>query len=151
MRKLFIPLLLVWLFSCDDNDNTAEVNSESVFVNASADGDRKSALPEIRFDQEIHDFGKITQGERVTHSFTFVNAGKSMLIVSGASASCGCTVPGWPREPIAPGEKGKIDVVFSSEGKSGYQEKTITVITNCEPATRILRIKAEVVVPQTAQ
>jgi len=60
-------------------------------------------------------------------------------------------VPEWPKEPILPGESGKIDVIFSSDGKSGYQEKTITIVSNCEPATRVIRIKCEIIVAETAR
>jgi hypothetical protein len=118
---------------------------------ASADGESNEDLPEIKFEEEVFDFGKITQGERVSHSFKFKNIGSKNLIISGANGSCGCTVPEYPKEPIKAGGEGHINVVFSSEGKSGIQEKTITVVTNCEPATRVIRIKADIIVPQTAQ
>jgi hypothetical protein len=93
----------------------------------------------------------MTQGERVTHAFHFKNIGSKNLIISGANGSCGCTIPEWPKEPIKAGDEGKIDVLFNSEGKSGLQEKTVTLVTNCEPATRIIKIKAEVIVPETAK
>lgn len=120
-----------------------------VEVNASASGDSKSNLPEIKFEEEIHDFGKITQGEKISFAFKFKNTGDKNLIISGASGSCGCTVPNYPKEPIPAGGEGKIDVLFNSEGKSGLQEKTVTLITNCEPSTRILKIKTEVVIPES--
>jgi hypothetical protein len=149
MKKLIAFSLLVSLFSCQEEKQGGTITSDDVTVTASAKGRIDADLPEITFDEPTFDFGKITQGERVTHSFSFTNTGETDLIVSGANASCGCTVPGWPKEPIPPGGKGEIDVVFSSESKSGYQEKTITVVTNCEPATRVLRIKAMVIVPET--
>ncbi len=151
MKKVIIALCVLGFISCNSDKNDGTVNTDSISNSESADGKRNEDLPEIKFDELEFDFGKITQGERVTHSFSFTNTGKSNLIISGASGSCGCTVPEWPKEPIAPGQKGKIDVVFSSEGKSGFQEKTITVVTNCEPATRVLRIKTEIIVPETAK
>jgi hypothetical protein len=151
MKRLFFSLLVAGLLaSCGGNKAGKGVESDAVNVGASAEGRQESDLPEIKFAEEAFDFGRITQGERVSHSFVFENTGKRELIVSGASGSCGCTVPEWPRQPIPPGGKGEIGVVFNSEGKSGYQEKTISVITNCEPATRIVRIKAEVVVPESS-
>jgi hypothetical protein len=60
-------------------------------------------------------------------------------------------VPEWPKEPISPGQNAKINVIFNSEGKSGYQEKSITIVTNCEPATRVIKIKTDIVVPETAK
>jgi hypothetical protein len=149
MKQLILPLAFFALLSCSGESDEG-VGGDAVNVSASAGGSNKSDLPEIKFTKETHDFGRISQGERVTHEFEFENSGNGPLIISGANASCGCTVPDWPRDPIAPGKRDKIVVEFSSEGKSGYQEKTITVITNCEPATRIIRIKADVVVPQSS-
>jgi hypothetical protein len=151
MKKIIIALCLLGIFSCNSDKNDGTVNTDSISNSESAEGKNDADLPEIKFEELEYDFGKITQGERVTHSFSFTNTGNSNLIISGASGSCGCTVPEWPQEPIAPGKKGKIDVVFSSEGKSGFQEKTITVVTNCEPATRVLRIKTDIIVPETAE
>ena len=148
MKRILFVVIIAAFFSCshEQDDN---LSTDSITNSASADGKRKSDLPEIKFDEEVHDFGRITQGEKVSHAFTFSNIGKSNLIISGASGSCGCTVPEWPREPVRPGGTGKINVVFSSEGKSGLQEKTVTVVTNCEPATRVIRIKCDIVVPET--
>lgn len=151
MKKIFVLASLVFLFSCDNSEDNGSVSSDSVSNNASAKGNINADLPEIKFDEEVFDFGRITQGEKVSHSFTFKNVGKKNLIISGASGSCGCTVPDWPKEPILPGGTGMIDVVFSSEGKSGAQEKTVTVVTNCEPATRVIRIKADIIVAETAK
>jgi hypothetical protein len=149
MKKVVVAACFIALLSCTNDKNDGTVGTDVITNSASAVGVEREDLPEIKFAEEEFDFGKISQGERVTHSFSFTNTGKSNLIISGASGSCGCTVPEWPQQPIKPGETGKIDVIFNSEGKSGLQEKTITVVTNCEPATRVLRIKTEVVVPET--
>jgi hypothetical protein len=150
MKKIVIIALVISLFSCE-NKNSNEISSDIVNNSESADGKTNSNLAEIKFEEDIFDFGKITQGEIVSHAFVFKNTGKSNLIISGASGSCGCTVPEWPKEPIKSGEENKINVVFNSEGKSGLQEKTITIVTNCEPATRILKIKTEIIVAETAK
>lgn len=152
MKSVLLALVIAGLsFSaCKNNSSeTKEINTDMVEVNASASGDTKSNLPEIKFEEEIHDFGKITQGEKISFAFKFKNTGDKNLIISGASGSCGCTVPNYPKEPIPAGGEGKIDVLFNSEGKSGLQEKTVTLITNCEPSTRILKIKTEVVIPES--
>jgi hypothetical protein len=149
MKKTIIALSLLAFVSCT-NSNVDGVDTNEVTNSASATGENKGDLPEIKFAEEVFDFGKITQGEKVSHAFTFKNIGKGNLIISGASGSCGCTVPEWPKEPVQPDGEGKINVVFNSEGKSGMQEKTVTVITNCEPATRVIRIKTEIVVPETS-
>ena len=150
MNKLIILFSVLMLSSCGSSDENA-VGTEIVTNSASAEGESNGELPEIKFTEEVFDFGKITQGEKVSHAFTFKNTGTKNLIISGASGSCGCTVPEWPKEPIKPGAGGTINVVFSSEGKSGLQEKTVTVVTNCEPATRVIRIKTEIIVPETSK
>lgn len=151
MKNLIFAASLVFFMSCGTSGGKDTVGSDDVTNSASADGSTLEDLPEIKFEEEVFDFGRITQGEKVSHAFAFKNIGKKNLIISGASGSCGCTVPEWPKEPIKAGESGVIDVIFSSEGKSGLQEKTVTVVTNCEPATRIIRIKTEIIVAETAK
>jgi hypothetical protein len=151
MSRLLVLLILFSFISCKNNSDKSTVNSDSVSNSESADGKTNTNLPEIKFEEEVFDFGKMTQGEHVSHSFVFKNIGSKNLIISGANGSCGCTVPEWPKEPIKAGETGRVNVVFNSEGKSGIQEKTVTLVTNCEPATRIIKIKAEVIVPETAK
>ncbi|BDS12839.1 DUF1573 domain-containing protein [Aureispira anguillae] len=96
------------------------------------------------FEKTIHDFGKIKEGESVTYTFKFKNTGEHPLIISNARGSCGCTVPKWPKEAIAPGEEGEIQVIFNSRGKKGKQHKSITLTANTDPANTRLYIKAEV-------
>jgi hypothetical protein len=151
MYKLILTIGILSLLSCQNNQKENGLSTDEISNTASANGKTQVDLPEILFTEEVFDFGKITQGEKVNHEFTFTNTGKKNLIISGASGSCGCTFPEWPKEPILPGGKGKINVVFSSEGKSGFQEKTVTVVTNCEPATRVIRIKTEIIVAETAK
>lgn len=150
MKKLILAISLLSLFSCS-NHQDGTIGTDAVDNTATANGETGGNRPEMKFDEEVFDFGKITQGEKVSHAFKFKNTGGKNLIISGANGSCGCTVPEWPKEPIAPGKEGVINVVFSSEGKSGYQEKTVTIVTNCEPATRVIRIKTEIIVAETAK
>ncbi|MBS1637301.1 MAG: DUF1573 domain-containing protein [Bacteroidetes bacterium] len=151
MKKSILALSVVLvLFSCKSENTGEGVSTNDVNNSMSADGSNKDVLPEIKFEEETHDFGRITQGERVSYAFKFKNTGKSNLIISSASGSCGCTVPEWPKEPIKPGEENKINVVFSSEGKQGMVEKTVTLVTNCEPSTRVLTIKTNIIVPTNA-
>ncbi len=146
----FTVVLLVLLASCgNDNKETNGISTNDVNNTASAEGSDKGNLPDIKFEEEEHDFGKITQGEKVSFAFKFTNTGKSNLIITSAAGSCGCTVPEWPKEPILPGKEGKVNVIFSSEGKSGIQEKSINIVTNCEPSTRVVKIKTEIIVPET--
>jgi hypothetical protein len=112
---------------------------------ASAEGKKTDVnLPEFSFAKETHDFGTITEGEKVAYSFSFVNSGNADLVVSNAQASCGCTVPEYPKEPIAPGTSGVINVIFDSKGKDGYQRKEIFVYANTIPNSHKLIITGTV-------
>lgn len=86
--------------------------------------------PKISFSEKSFDFGDIKQGQKVEHVFAFENVGNEPLILSDVRTTCGCTAPEWPREPIAPGAKASIKVVFNSAGKMGMQNKVITVMSN---------------------
>ena len=102
-------------------------------------------LPAFQFGEELHDFGTIKDGDVVEHVFEFTNTGAAPLIISDAKATCGCTVPEWPKEPIPVGETGEIKVRFNSKNKPGIQNKTVTLTANTWPATTRVRIKANVV------
>ncbi len=103
-------------------------------------------LTGISFTKNEHNFGTITQGEKVKTKFTFTNSGTENLVITNATGSCGCTVPEYPKEPIAPGKTGEILVEFNSEGKEGEQAKTVTVEANTEPRQTMLTIKSNIVV-----
>jgi hypothetical protein len=98
----------------------------------------------VQFDATDYDFGSVKEGEKVKHSYTFKNTGSEPLIISSAKGSCGCTVPKWPSEPIAPGGTGQIDVEFDSKGKPGKQTKRVTVTANTVPAQMFLNITGNV-------
>ena len=103
----------------------------------------------ITFSESEHDFGNIKQGQVVTHTFDFKNTGDAPLIIENASASCGCTVPEYPKEPIAPGQSGKIKVRFDSQGKQGQQNKTVNVRANTQPNITTITVKSNVEVDNT--
>ena len=139
----------IFLFSsCGSESAPPSLDADSVELPVSADGQNQTErLPKMVFDKEIHDFGTIKAGEKVSYSFRFVNKGGRDLIIKSASGSCGCTVPDFPKEPIPPGREGYIRVMFNSEGKSGMQEKQVTVLANTLPNTITVRVKAEIVQP----
>ncbi|MGY6558388.1 MAG: DUF1573 domain-containing protein [Nitritalea sp.] len=92
----------------------------------------------ITFKEKEVDYGDIKHGEKVTHVFTFENTGKQPLVISNVAASCGCTTPQWPKEPILPGKTGEMKVVFDSTGKRGAQKATVRIYSNAtEPIERI--------------
>jgi len=149
MKTIYLLAASVILLSSSCKQESKEISTNDVMNTQSADGKSNSSVPDIKFEEETHDFGRITQGEKVSYSFKFKNTGGTNLIISSASGSCGCTVPEYPKKPIAPGEEASVNVVFASEGKSGQVEKSVTLVTNCEPSTRIIYIKANIIVPET--
>jgi Protein of unknown function (DUF1573) len=87
--------------------------------------------PSITWEKSEHDFGEINQGDKVHYTFRFINTGTEPLIITNVEVTCGCTVPkGWPRDPISPGNKGELEVMFNSSGKFGKQNKVVTVVSN---------------------
>jgi hypothetical protein len=102
------------------------------------------AKTSIKFTEMIHDFGGIEQNSKHTKIFKFTNTGTEPLIIENASGSCGCTVPTFPKEPIAPGKTGEIEVVYSPGTQQGAQTKTVTITANTEPITTTLNISANV-------
>ncbi len=99
----------------------------------------------MSFTETEFNFGKVKAGEKVQHDYVFKNTGKEPLVISNAKGSCGCTVPEWPKEPIAPGASGKIKVEFDSKGKSGPQTKQVTITANTDPVQSIIYIKGDVI------
>jgi hypothetical protein len=98
----------------------------------------ENGVPVLAFTESQYDFGDISQGDKVTHVFKFKNEGSSPLLISRVQTTCGCTVPEWPRTPIAPGKEGEIKATFNSAGKMGRQNKVITIHSNAsEPVTRV--------------
>ncbi len=151
MKNLIQILLLaisIILHSCGNIGNES-ISTDIVKNTKSAVklGEVGSA-PKMQFEETVHDFGKMIQGERVVYGFKFVNTGGSDLSITRVSTSCGCTVVKYNEEPIPPGEGGKIEVAFESHGKKGFQNKSITVLANTEPNSTTLRIKAKVILPE---
>ncbi|MBC7654160.1 MAG: DUF1573 domain-containing protein [Oligoflexus sp.] len=144
MKKLVFSLLTVVVFaSCNNGKSAQNANSDSLSVNQTSSVDSTSA-PKFKFEKEVYDFGKITEGEKVSFDYEFTNVGKTPLIIKEAIATCGCTVPEPPKDPIAPGEKSKIKVVFSSAGKEGLQDKVVTITANTIPAQTQVHLIGEV-------
>jgi len=104
--------------------------------------------PIMTFQKEEHDFGTIKQGDKVSTDFQFKNTGEADLIITSARGSCGCTVPDYPKTPIKPGETGNIKVSFDSKGKRGKTSKTVTILCNTQGGNKILKINANIEVPQ---
>jgi len=100
-----------------------------------------SANAAFKWDQTLYNFGNIQQGEVVNYTFKFTNSGTEPLLIQSASASCGCTVPSYSREPIAPGATGEIVVRYDSKGKTGQQSPVITIVANTNPKQTRLSLR----------
>lgn len=109
-------------------------------------------LTKIEFMETSYDYGEIMEGDVVNHTYKFKNTGSEPLIISNAKGSCGCTVPEWPREPIAVGGTGEIKVTFNSKNKGkvggNNQSKRVTITANTDPANTFLTIKGKVNKPE---
>ncbi len=105
---------------------------------------------EITFEKETIDYGTIEKGSDGSREFVFKNTGKEPLIITQAVGSCGCTVPTWPREPIAPGEKGVMKVKYDTQ-RVGQFSKSVTVTSNASNASKVVHIKGVVKAPQPVQ
>lgn len=109
-----------------------------------------TAEPKIEFEETLYNFGKVTQGDTVEHTFKFQNIGSAPLKILSARGSCGCTVPKYSRDPVAPGDSGEVFVRFRSAGKRNMQNKTVTLITNMKENKQVvLTIRGEVMVKDT--
>ena len=100
---------------------------------------------EISFEKTNHDLGTVEQGETVGYNFTFTNTGEGSLLILDASASCGCTVPRFSREPVIPGGSGTVEVMFDTSGRIGKQRKTVTLQTNGKVRVVQLTIEAYII------
>lgn len=149
MRHFWIITIITGILAlqaCKNNEQQLSIdlinNPTSYNKNA-----KNETLPKIKFDKTEYDFGQLIEGEVVKYAFKFTNVGKADLIISNVHASCGCTVAEYPQKAIAPGSSANIKVKFNSKGRTGFQNKSITVGTNGIPAKHILRIKANVANP----
>ncbi|WP_143307323.1 DUF1573 domain-containing protein [Chitinophaga vietnamensis] len=131
MKTLFTFLACgsIFLAACN-NHSASKAPADSSSMRTVEANTNPGKGPVMTFEEKVHDFGEITQGEKVEYSFKFTNTGSKDLIIEDAISSCGCTVPEWPKAPIKPGQSGFLKVVFDSHGKQGYTQKDISVKIN---------------------
>jgi hypothetical protein len=135
MKKMLLSFLLIgFLFSCNirnsKNNPNSLANMDVSFTDTTS----------VQLVDSVYDFGKTTEGTKVSHDFEFRNTGNKPLVISSAKASCGCTVPEKPQEPVKPGETGIIKVVFNSASHPGPAHKTIVVTSNAYPPFPVLLV-----------
>lgn len=144
MKKVILglsALCMVAFTSCKE-DAASKVKSENVAVAAERDANAGN-FPVLKLDKEIHDFGTIMNGTPVETIFKYTNTGNSMLVVSNIKSTCGCTVPSNYTKEVAPGETGQFTVKFNGKG-NGKVSKSLTMTTNTEKGTQVVKITAMV-------
>ncbi len=157
MRKLFFTFLIAGLLTnCTSTEESGEKRLEEVKTSGNeiadiirnpvtANGVEDSInVAKMQFEKDTFFFGTVKEGKVVNHRFTFTNAGEVPLLIHDARSTCGCTIPKWPKNPIAPGEKGTINVKFNTENKGGYQHKPVTILANTYPNSTVVHIVGEV-------
>lgn len=153
MKKVFIAFTALALFACSGESSDSETGSDSIVANPNPDEDsnefetvEEKEATTIEYVETVHDFGDVSYPSENIYTFKFRNTGSAPLIIESAKASCGCTVPNKPEDPILPGEMGEMDVIFRpKEGQQGSQvSKRVTVTANTEPEQTYLEITANV-------
>lgn len=143
MKQLIVLSALVLLLaSCGNNDKKA-ATTDATTTSTGAAVDTEN-LTTVQWLDSVQNFGKVVDGEKVIITFHFKNTGTKPLIISNVQASCGCTVPSKPEEPIAPGAEGKITAEFNSEGRVGKATKNLTVQANIKEGIANLLFEGDV-------
>ena len=146
MKKIaiiFSAILSVAIMSCKENA-VSKIKSENLETAKERDAIINLGSAIIEFDKVEYDFGEVIEGDVIEGAFNITNKGKVDLIITSAKASCGCTVPSWPKEPIKPGESSELTFSFNSKGRTGKQSKSITIKANTENLTERLRITGNI-------
>lgn len=156
MKQLLALLVIAFgLTACNNNEQNTEttgVDAPVLMEEGQPAGDHVQTeniensenTAEITFESSVYEFGEVKEGEKVEYTFNFTNTGKSPLIISNVSASCGCTTPEYSKHPIAPNEEGSVKVVFDTQNQVGMQQKLITILSNAEPSRSIVQLKGQV-------
>lgn len=147
---IWTVLALLLVVSCQNEPASSDVEhpmKEGFYSRLKHETDldtpeEETGLGEISWNKEEHDFGEITEGDIVTHTFYFTNNGEGPLRILKTDSRCGCTVANYSEEPVMPGETGEMTVVFSSEQRLEDQSKAIIVHSNGTPRKTALVIRA---------
>ena len=164
LKLAFAVLLFAGLTGCNPKGGTpasgidstgaaaavVDPNAPATPPNADPNAPAPDAGPQlppttVQFNTLTHDFGKIKEGEVVSHKFMFKNTGNMPLKIENVKPSCGCTTPDWTKEEVAAGADGFVAVEFNSAGKEGQQTKTVNVTANTPERNITLTFTGEVV------
>lgn len=153
---LYIGFFLLLSWGCRPSGDGNQAAEDSTFKPAGnmadlvynpvrPDGSIDSSyLPILKWKENVYDFGVVFEGDVVTREYHFTNTGTAPLLINRATSTCGCTVPEWPKTPIAPDSTGSITVKFNTLNKPGAQSKEVTIFANTFPNSSKLVIKGMV-------
>jgi len=157
LSQLLFCILIFGTIACDQSASKAGKSVEEITTSGSesvADIIRNPIsanepldtvnVAKIKFEEEFYDFGTVDEEDKVTHTFKFKNTGKVSLVITDAKSSCGCTIPTWPKDPIAPGKSSQIDVKFDTKSKPGRQSKPVTIYANTIPQKTVVYLNGYV-------
>ena len=148
MRRILTSAICLFLLAaCQDSE---PVGTDLILIPGSASKqlDTEIQRPVLSFADTLVNFGAVSEGHVVRHTFSFVNDGPGQALIADVSTSCGCTVPKtWTRDPLAPGDAGTIEVMFDTHDKSGIQDKVISVVANTSPGVIRLHLVGTIVSP----
>lgn len=162
MKKYISSIAVLALLACGNANSNQDENETSSVVSTTTPSEGLSEFEEvvsnpnkaegttsIEYVETTHDFGTVKFPGEYKYTFKFKNTGNVPLLIESATASCGCTVPNKPDEPIMPGKVGELDVIFSpKEGQQGQPvTKKVTVTANTDPQQTYLEISANVLAP----
>lgn len=133
-------MAIALLFSCTGHNDRLDGNDVKEDKGTQSADDQAI----ITFDRLDHDFGTIIEGEKVVCYFDYENTGTADLVVSTVEATCGCTTPDWSSEPLKPGERKSLQIIFDATGRNGIQRKMVTVRTNASNSVVKITLKANI-------
>jgi hypothetical protein len=130
--------------SCDASKASSKIDVANLEIAKTRDVEIDKGAASISFDKTEYDFGTVNEGDIVSTVFKVTNSGKTDLIITNAEATCGCTVPVWPKDPIKPGETADVAVKFNTNGKPNRQSKSVTLSTNTIIGKEVLKLSGMV-------
>jgi len=148
MKKIFLFVCTTLMITASAFAQAKHEQSTPANAPAAAPAANNPNAPVITFAEQAYDFGTVVEGPQITHDFKIKNEGKEPLILSNVHASCGCTVPTWPKEPILPGKESVISATYNTSGRPGHFAKTITIESNANGGKKVVTITVDVIKPE---
>lgn len=144
MKHLIVFSTFIALITACGTADKSTTEAPAATTEQAAAAPEQAETTTVQWLDSVQNFGTVTDGEKVMITFHFKNTGTKPLVISNVQASCGCTVPSKPEEPIAPGAEGKITAEFNSSGRVGKASKNVTVTANTKEGMTNLLFEGEV-------